>query len=65
MNCIGHWVITQKTFTADFLTGRREKNTGQLDAYLVEDAHKPIIDKVTFELVQIMKGGTRKSSTLH
>ena len=46
----------QKTFTADFLTGRREKNVGQLDAYLIEGAHEPIISKETFELVQKLKG---------
>ena len=33
-----------------FLTGRREKNTGQLDAYLVENAHDPIIDKLELML---------------
>ena len=49
-------VRMQKTFTADFMTGRREKNTGQLDSYLVEDAHEPIIDQGTFELVQKLKG---------
>ena len=49
-------VRMQKTFTADFLTGRREKNQGQLDTYLVENAHEPIIDKEAFELVQRMKG---------
>ncbi len=52
-------VRMQKTFTADFLTGRREKNEGQLDAYLVENAHKPIIDRETFELVQKLKGKTK------
>ena len=49
-------VRMQKTFTADFLTGRREKNMGQLDSYLVENAHEPIIDQETFELVQRKKG---------
>ena len=34
-------VRMQKTFTADFLTGRREKNEGQLDAYLVETPMSP------------------------
>ena len=58
-------VRMQKTFTADFLTGRREKNTGQLDAYLVENAHDPIIDKDTFELVQRMKVSTRKANPSH
>ena len=50
----------QKTFTADFLTGKREKNVGQLDAYLVEDAHEPIIGRETFELVQRMKGNAKR-----
>ena len=53
-------VRMQKTFTADFLTGRREKNMGRLDSYLVENAHEPIIDRETFELVQRMKGGIKK-----
>ena len=53
-------VRMQKTFTTDFLTGRREKNVGQLDTYLVEDAHEPIIDKEMFELVQKMKGQVKK-----
>lgn len=52
-------VRMQKTFTADFLTGRREKNGVQLDSYLVEDAHEPIIDRDTFELVQRMKGSIK------
>ena len=53
-------VRMQKTFTADFLTGRRAKNIGQLDSYLVESAHEPIIDRETFELVQRMKGCIKK-----
>ena len=42
----------QKTFTADFLTGRRTKNVGRLDSYLAENAHEPIIGREMFELVQ-------------
>ena len=53
-------VRMQKTFTADFLTGRREKNIGQLDLFLVEEAHEPIIDQETFELVQRMKGNIKQ-----
>lgn len=49
----------QKTFIADFLTGKREKNVGQLNTYLVENAHEPIIDRKTFELVQKLKGQKR------
>ncbi len=58
-------VRMQKTFTADFLTGRREKNEGQLDSYLVEDAHEPIIDQETFELVQRMKGNIKQRKEIH
>ena len=53
-------VQMQKTFTANFLTGKRERNIGQLDSYLVEDAHEPIIDRETFQLVQQMKGDIKK-----
>ena len=53
-------VLMQKTYTADFLTGRRERNEGQLDTYLVEDAHEPIIDRETFQLVQQIKGDIKK-----
>ena len=52
-------VLMQKTYTADFLTGRREKNKGQLDSYLVENSHEPIIDREIFELVQRMKGNIK------
>ena len=52
-------VRMQKTFTADFLTGRREKNIGQLDLFLGE-GHGPIIDQETFELVQRMKGNIKQ-----
>lgn len=48
-------VLMQKTYTPDFLTGRQEKNEGQLDMYLIENAHEPIIDKETFDRVQKMK----------
>ena len=53
-------VLMQKTYTPDFLTGRQEKNEGQLDMYLIEDAHEPIIDKDTFDRVQKMKGHIKR-----
>lgn len=56
-------VRMQKTYTSGFLTGRRKKNTGQPDTYLVQNAHEPIINRGTFQLVQRMKGSTRRSST--
>ena len=49
-------VLMQKTFTSDFLTGKREKNQGQLKSYRVENAHESIIDRETFDKVQKMKG---------
>lgn len=49
-------VLMQKTYTSDFLTGKKEKNLGQLAMYLVENAHEPIIDQETFDQVQKMKG---------
>ncbi|WP_410764001.1 recombinase family protein [Dysosmobacter welbionis] len=38
------------------MTGKQVKNDGQLDMYLVEDAHEAIIDRETFDRVQKMKG---------
>ena len=48
-------VLMQKTYTPDFLTGKQEKNKGELTMYLIENAHEPIIDRETFERVQEMK----------
>ena len=44
-------VQMQKTFTVDFLTGRRAKNERQLDSYPMENAHEPIVDRKTFEKI--------------
>ena len=49
-------VLMQKTYTPDFLTGKKEKNRGQLEMYLVEDAHEPIIDQEAFDRAQEMEG---------
>lgn len=54
-------VLMQKTYTPDFLTGRQVKNQGQLAMYLVEDAHEPIIDQMTFNRVQEMKGNIKST----
>ena len=48
-------ILMQKTYTPDFLTGKQVRNQGNLDMYLIEDAHEAIIDKETFEKVQIRK----------
>ena len=44
--------ILQKSFVADFLTKRQEKNHGQLPQYYVKGSHEAIIDPETWELVQ-------------
>lgn len=52
-------VLMQKSYTPNFMTGRQEKNRGEMAMYLVENAHEPIIDRETFEKVQRMKGKGR------
>ena len=45
--------LLQKTFTVDFLTKKRVQNDGQVNQYYVENSHEAIIDKGTWELVQL------------
>lgn len=45
----------QKTFTEDFLTGKRRKNEGELDMYFIENDHQAIISRDKFEAVQERK----------
>ena len=45
--------LLQKTFTVDFLTKKRVQNDGQVNQYYVEKSHEAIIDKDTWELVQM------------
>lgn len=49
-------VLMQKIYVPDFLTGKKEKNRGQLEIYLVENAHELIIDREIFDRIQEMKG---------
>lgn len=46
-------VLLQKEYTADFLTKKRKVNQGELPQYYVENNHEAIIDKETFDMVQI------------
>ena len=46
--------LLQKGYTADFLTKKRKTNNGELPQYYIEDDHKSIIDKETFDAVQVM-----------
>lgn len=43
----------QKGFVVDHITKRHKKNEGELEQFYVEDNHAPIIDRTTFEAVQI------------
>lgn len=45
-------LLLQKSFREDHITKRKIRNDGQLPQYYVEEAHEPIIDKETFQLVQ-------------
>ena len=43
----------QKTYIVSYLTQKRAKNNGELPQYYSEDSHPAIIDKKTWELVQL------------
>lgn len=48
-------VLMQKTFTEDFLTGKRKKNDGDLAMYFIENDHEAIVSREMFEKVQNKK----------
>ena len=48
-------VLMQKTFTEDFLTGKRKKNEGELEMYLIENDHEAIISRGVFDTIQKRK----------
>lgn len=48
-------VLMQKSFTEDFLTGKRKKNEGELNMYFIENNHEPIVSREVFEMVQKKK----------
>lgn len=54
-----------KTYTVDFLTKKRADNTGQVPQYLVEDSHPAIIDKDTWEAVQLEMERRRAYASEH
>ena len=45
-------VLTQKSFTPDFLTKKQKANEGELPQFFIEDDHEAIIPPDTFDLVQ-------------
>ena len=44
--------MLQKTFTEDFMTGKKSKNNGQRNMYYVKDSHPAIISVEMFDKVQ-------------
>ena len=44
--------LLQKSYTADFLTKKLKKNTGEIPQYFIEHSHEPIIPPDEWELVQ-------------
>jgi len=45
--------LLQKSYTVDFLTKKRAKNTGQVPQYYVEESHSAIIEKDIWQAVQL------------
>ena len=56
-------VLLQKSYTTDFLTHKKVKNTGKLPQYYVEDDHDPIVPKPVYFQVQgeLMRRGALKN----
>lgn len=46
-------MLFQKTYNADHITKRRVKNNGEFHKYYLENSHSPIIDRDTWECVQL------------
>jgi len=44
--------MLQKTFTEDFMTGKKSKNIGQRNRYYITDSHPAIVSEEVFDLVQ-------------
>ena len=44
--------MLQKTFTEDFMTGKKSKNIGQRNKYYVKDSHVAIVSSEVFDKVQ-------------
>ncbi len=44
--------LLQKTFTEDFMTGKKSKNIGQRNRYYVRDSHAAIVFAEIFDRVQ-------------
>lgn len=51
----------QKTYTPNYLTKKKKKNTGEVDYYYIEDNHSPIVSKEMWEAVQIKLKENRRN----
>ena len=45
--------LLQKNYTIDFLTKKQVRNRGEVEQFYVSDDHEAIIDKKTFDMVQL------------
>lgn len=45
-------LVQKKTYTPDYLTHQKKRNTGQEDLVVIENHHEPIIDRGLWNLVQ-------------
>lgn len=57
--------LLQKTYTVDFLTKKRVENNGEVPQYYVEESHPAIIDKDTWEAVQLEMERVKKFCEEH
>ena len=57
--------LFQKTYNADHITKRRVKNTGELHKYYIKNSHPSIINRDTWECVQLELARQRKYCADH
>jgi site-specific DNA recombinase len=57
--------LLQKTYTVDFLSKKRVVNNGEVPRYYVEESHPPIIDKETWDAVQLEMERRRAFAETH
>ena len=57
--------LLQKSYTVDFLTKKRVKNTGDVPQYYVQESHPPIIEPETWEAVQLEMERRKKFCEQH
>lgn len=51
----------QKTYTPNYLTKKKKRNTGEVDYYYIEDNHSAIVSRETWETVQIKLKENRRN----